>query len=86
MEVCVCTSVLLLAMHVDQRLAQIMQEPLVHQLWPCRPQKNQKHLNREQARSVDMCLRSKFQLIQGPPGNDNAPTHMYIPYTLIQIC
>jgi len=48
------------------RMTQIRQNPLVYQLWSgIQP----KQLNKEQKEAVETAVQSKFQLIQGPPGN-----------------
>jgi len=46
-------------------MTQIKQDPLVYKLWSGRQQ-----LNREQREAVEIAVQNKFQLIQGPPGND----------------
>ena len=42
------------------------EDPQVYMLWSSR---QPKWLNREQATAVEIAMRNKFQLIQGPPGN-----------------
>ena len=54
-----------------QRFVQVTQDPLVYELWSGRkPSSKPKQLNSEQAESVEVSMKNKFQLIQGPPGNN----------------
>jgi len=52
-----------------------MQLPLVYKLWP---DKQRKELNKEQKESVEIAIKNKFQLIQGPPGNDTIMSYIVI--------
>jgi len=53
-------------------MTQIRQDPLVYQLWSGRqPQQ----LNKEQEEAVETAVQNKFQLIQGPPGNQYLLIH-----------
>ena len=50
-----------------KRMIQIRQHPLVYELWSSR---QPKQLNEEQKDAVETAVKSKFQLIQGPPGKE----------------
>jgi len=50
----------------------IKQDPLVEKLWTGGQQQS---VNEEQKESIKIAVESKFQLIQGPPGNKHY-THL----------
>ncbi|XP_065917904.1 3'-5' exoribonuclease HELZ2-like isoform X2 [Dysidea avara] len=67
-----------------QRFVQVTQDPLVYELWSGRkPSSKPKQLNSEQAESVEVSMKNKFQLIQGPPGTGKSVTGSHLAYAFI---
>ena len=51
----------------EVRLFKIKRDPLVDKLWTG---KQPQSMNEEQKESLKIAIKNKFQLIQGPPGNN----------------